>query len=217
MGTQFESTLIAHLGKLLKINKTHTTLYHPSGNGKVERSNRTINEALRSYLNAFKNDCIRVAKNSSTNVEPSLLVYGRTVKTIIDTKLTPCPANENFENYHVYVQKLKNAIKLQDKITAEYLRSTNEGQKYYHATSSSNYIYCPENRVFMHNRNQGKLDDKFDGLLIEQEKYPYYILNDPVCSYLSKNGHHDLLFRGNNGAGEPISQDEREDPPSVGI
>ncbi|KII67907.1 hypothetical protein RF11_16486 [Thelohanellus kitauei] len=41
----------------------------------------------------------------------------------------------------------------------------------------------------MHNRNQGRLEDKFDGLLIiEQEKYPFYIISDPVCPNRSKKG-----------------------------
>ncbi|KII65250.1 hypothetical protein RF11_14426 [Thelohanellus kitauei] len=164
MGTQFESTLIAHLCKLLKINKPHTTPYRPSGNGHVERSNRTIKEALRGYLNDFKNDW-----DEYLHLDPKSIIY---------TKLIPCPVNENFENYHVYVQKLINAIKLQDKITAECLRSSKERQKYYHDASYSNFICCPGKRVFMPTRNQEKFDEKFDGsFIIEQEKYPYYIIS----------------------------------------
>lgn len=41
-GKQFESDIIAEICKLLKINKTRTTPYHPQSDGLVERYNRTL-------------------------------------------------------------------------------------------------------------------------------------------------------------------------------
>ena len=41
-GRQFEGKLIEELCKLLQVEKTHTTPYHPLGDGLVERANRTI-------------------------------------------------------------------------------------------------------------------------------------------------------------------------------
>ena len=49
-GPQFESKLMAELCKLLGIKKTRTTPYHPQGDGMVERANRTIQIALKSYV-----------------------------------------------------------------------------------------------------------------------------------------------------------------------
>lgn len=41
-GRQFESTIMDELCKLLQIQKSRTTPYHPQGDGLVERSNRTL-------------------------------------------------------------------------------------------------------------------------------------------------------------------------------
>ena len=48
-GSNFESKLTKALRKLLGINKTHTT-YHPQSNRMVERANKTIQVAPRSYV-----------------------------------------------------------------------------------------------------------------------------------------------------------------------
>ena len=45
-GRQFESELVKEICKLLGVRKTHTTPYHPQGNGMVERFNRTLLDML---------------------------------------------------------------------------------------------------------------------------------------------------------------------------
>lgn len=47
-GTNFESNLIAELLHLSGVAKSHTTAYHPMGNGGTERFNRTLGNMLRS-------------------------------------------------------------------------------------------------------------------------------------------------------------------------
>lgn len=47
-GTNIESTLIAELLKLAGIEESHTTAYHPMGNGRTERFNRTLGSMLHS-------------------------------------------------------------------------------------------------------------------------------------------------------------------------
>ena len=41
-GQQFESRVMEELCKLLQIEKSRTTPYHPLGDGLVERANRTL-------------------------------------------------------------------------------------------------------------------------------------------------------------------------------
>ena len=49
-GANFESRLMASLCKSLGIHKTRTTPYHPQSDGLIERANKTIQIALRSYV-----------------------------------------------------------------------------------------------------------------------------------------------------------------------
>ena len=50
-GRNFESKLFAALCEALEIHKTRTSPYRPSGNGQVERYNRTLMNACRCYIN----------------------------------------------------------------------------------------------------------------------------------------------------------------------
>lgn len=47
-GANFESELLAELLELSGVGKSHTSPYHPMGNGAVERFNRTLGNTLRS-------------------------------------------------------------------------------------------------------------------------------------------------------------------------
>ncbi len=49
-GRQFESGLFSELCKLLQIDKTRTTPYHPQSDGMVERFNRTLASMLSMFV-----------------------------------------------------------------------------------------------------------------------------------------------------------------------
>jgi len=49
-GAQFQSQLMGDLCRILGVNQSRTTPYHPQGNGVVERNNRMLGDALRSLL-----------------------------------------------------------------------------------------------------------------------------------------------------------------------
>ena len=52
MGMQFESKVVKEICRLLHIKKTHTTPYHPQGDGLVKRLNRTIQNMLATVLDS---------------------------------------------------------------------------------------------------------------------------------------------------------------------
>ena len=49
-GGNFESKLFLEICKLMGIHEARTTPYRPSGNGQVERYNRTLMDAVRCYV-----------------------------------------------------------------------------------------------------------------------------------------------------------------------
>ncbi|CAH8866152.1 unnamed protein product [Trichobilharzia szidati] len=96
-GAAFESLLIAHICNAFGIRKTHTTPYHPQGNGLVERTNRTIKHLLRAFLhNAPENtwddalpQCLlayRSSVHSSTGFSPALLLFGRELRLPVEIR-----------------------------------------------------------------------------------------------------------------------------------
>ena len=55
-GKQFESGLFQELCRLLGIEKTRTTPYHPQSDGLVERANRTFQNVLAAYVSDRQGD-----------------------------------------------------------------------------------------------------------------------------------------------------------------
>ncbi len=56
MGKEFENQLMYQLQKCCGVSASHTTCYHPQGNGQVERFNRTLLSMLRTLTDTEKVD-----------------------------------------------------------------------------------------------------------------------------------------------------------------
>ena len=92
-GRQFEGKLIEELCKLLQVEKTHTTPYHPQGNGLVERANRTILNMLatvvkdhRDWESHLRATCMAYNSSiqSTTGQLPFFLMFGRRARIPVD-------------------------------------------------------------------------------------------------------------------------------------
>ncbi len=120
-GRNFESRIIKELCKLAQIDKTHTTPYHPMGNGQVERFNRTLLNMLGTLSPVQKANwkeeigpivhAYNCTRNSSTGYSPFYLMYGREPKLAVDIALG---VQENIANdkveYSTYVKHLKDRL-----------------------------------------------------------------------------------------------------------
>ena len=86
-GSQFESELFKEVLMHMGCVKTHTSGYHPQGNGLAERQNRTIVQALRTACGEDQKTWAKhltkvliaynSSKNATTGYTPYRLMYGR--------------------------------------------------------------------------------------------------------------------------------------------
>ena len=114
-GRQFESALVKEICNILGVKKTHTTPYHPQGNGMVERFNRTLLDMLSTTVGKHPSNWeqnirrVCLAYNSSvhasTRFSPFFLMFGRQVKLPVDLMY----GSSKIEEVSVleYVQRLK--------------------------------------------------------------------------------------------------------------
>lgn len=86
-GSNFESTLMHEICNIMGITKTRTTAYHPSGDGQVERQNRTLQDMLANYVSTRGDDwdvwldpvvyAYNTSKHESTGFSPYEIVFGK--------------------------------------------------------------------------------------------------------------------------------------------
>jgi hypothetical protein len=97
-GSNFLSKLVASLCELFQITRHHTSSYHPQSNSTVERVNASIGQALRTFCNKSQDDwdqylpsimmAFRNAVSATTGFSPHYVLFGREMRTPLDTALT---------------------------------------------------------------------------------------------------------------------------------
>lgn len=118
-GRNFESTVVKELCKLMGITRTHTSPYHPQGNGTTERFNRTLMNMLgtldpdkkprwHEYIDALTH-AYNCTQHDSTGFSPYFLMYGRHPRLPVDLMFGLSTAKEPCE-YSEYVQTLHECL-----------------------------------------------------------------------------------------------------------
>ena len=87
MGTEYKNSIINDLCKYLKIDNITSTAHHHQTLGTIERSHRTFNEYIRSYISVDKTDwdiwlqyfvyCFNTTPSVTHNYCPYELVFGK--------------------------------------------------------------------------------------------------------------------------------------------
>jgi hypothetical protein len=105
-GRNFEASLIKEMCRLLSIQKTRTTPYHPQSDGLIERFNRTLLSMLSIAAREDKHNwdlmlpvlllAYRTSVHETTGETPSLLMLGREARLPVDImyNLTPNKKDE---------------------------------------------------------------------------------------------------------------------------
>ena len=119
-GGEFENELFKQLEKLSGTLKSRTTPYHPQGNGKCERFNRTIlsmlttlQETEKSHWKDHLQKCVHAYNatvSSSTGYSPFFLLYGREPRLPIDALFEQIP-DKGERSYRAYVDNWQRSMK----------------------------------------------------------------------------------------------------------
>ena len=136
-GREFESDLIAHLCKLLHINKTRTVPFNPKSDGLVERGHRTVKQMPTTMVNEVRNDwddhlpyimmAYRASVHEVTKCTPNLLMLNHETNLPIDLMMgappeTPvCPVH--------YVEWVREASEHAFQFVQNNLKTSAEQQK----------------------------------------------------------------------------------------
>ena len=134
-GRNFEAKLLQDTCKSLGIRKTHTTAYHPEGNSLVERSNRSILQMLRCYVEKSHEwetylplvlFAYRTTKHSSTGVTPFEIMFGRN-----PTEMTEwCkPPEEDITSYQLHLNR--KLAEIREFVEGQLIDAQKNQKKYY--------------------------------------------------------------------------------------
>lgn len=125
------------------MHKTRTTLYRPSGNGQVERYNRTLMDAVRCYIDGCPKSwdqylgplagALRSAINRHTGYTANKLMLGREVNVPATILYRPPDSNDfqNGEEGEVdrYVRNLQEDLQRSHEIARERLKAAQKTMK----------------------------------------------------------------------------------------
>ena len=167
-GTQFLSSFMTDLYKLLDIEGNPTTAYHPQGNGQAERMNALVEQYLRLYTNHRQSDWMEwlpIAEfvhnqnvSRGTGYSPFVLNYGHNPS--IDIK-----ANRKVNNDST--GKFVEEMKVLQKTAQLLLEHAKDDMKKYHDRKAQSLIeYIKGDKVLLKATNirterpSRKLDDK---------------------------------------------------------
>ncbi|XP_030847917.1 uncharacterized protein LOC115926774 [Strongylocentrotus purpuratus] len=138
-GRDFESKVIYELTRLLGVQKSRTTPYHPQGDPQPERFNRTLLGMLGTleeekkqnwskYVSALVH-AYNCSKHDSTGFSPYLLMFGREARLPVDLRFGTSPDNHSGTDHVQYVQGLREQLARAYKLASEASDKSAEANK----------------------------------------------------------------------------------------
>ena len=164
-GRNFESSIFTQTLHAFGIQKSHTSPYHPQGDGMVERFNRTLLQLLRTYVDtqdewekylpyvlyAYRTSC-----HTTTGVPPYLLLYGRHPPS---NQLQKQLAYDSL-SYPAHIQS--RLAELQDFVHTN-LTQAASNQKDSYDNHTSTPLFAIGDPVWLSIPTAGKLDPRWEG------------------------------------------------------
>ena len=177
-GTQFVSTLMQEVCRLLGIKKTNTAAFNPKSDGMVERFNSTMEAMIRPYVSGCQRDwdefvplltmAYRSTPHASTNVSPYKMMFGTEMQLPIDLLIGSPEDPQPAKNTTEYVCELQDRLEMCHQHAAAKLGRAAEVQKKYYDVNLRGSPYKEGQKVWLRNylRRPGlspKLQNKYVG------------------------------------------------------
>ena len=144
--------------KLLGIDKTRTTAFHPTGDGLIERAHRSIEDMLSKYILKDQRNwdevlplilmAYRSSKQESINMTPCMMMLGREIDLPVDL-LYPPPPTENDLPSDEYVVRLQNHMKNVHELARSSLLEASMKQKRLYDSRISKHKYSVGDAVWL--------------------------------------------------------------------
>ena len=211
-GRDFESKVIHELSRLLGIEKSRTTPYHPQGDPQPERFNRTLLDMLgtledekKANWSKFVSSLVHAyncSKNDSTGFSPYFLMFGREARLPVDLKFGTSPDNFTGSDHVKYVSGLRDQLTRAYKLaSAASDKSASANKARYDSKVRTNDLK-PGDRVLVRNvglTGKHKLADKWNPVPQTVTKrinpdMPVYIVNPADGKGKSRTLHRNLLL-----------------------
>ena len=167
-GAQFESNLFQALCRILGIEKTRTTPYHPQSDGLVERFNRTLEDMLSKVTETnHKNwdDCLplvmmayRSSIHETTGESPVRMMLGRDIQLPVHLMLGKgIPETQSVVSGVDYVKELRENLHKIHNISREKLLKSSDSQRKAYDFRKYFKSYAVGDTVYLHSsaRKQG--------------------------------------------------------------
>ncbi len=191
-GRNFESAIVKELCKCTGITKTHTTPYHPQGNGTTERFNRTLMNMLgtlephlkpqwHEYVDAMTHayNCLQ---HDSTGYSPYYLMFGRHPRLPVDL-IFGSPKTDQLCEYSEYVQTLYDSLTQAYALANQTSQLAKGQQKKYYDKRAKSEDFSPGDRVLVkvcHVEGKQKLRDRWEArpyvVVRKQPGLPVYVV-----------------------------------------
>ena len=163
-GRNFESELLKHICKLLKIQKKRTTAYRPQTNGQAERTNRTLLNAIRCFVDKRQDDwdlylpqitaAIRSAVNRNTGFSANKLMLGREVNTPVELMFPGAPKNQ--QPVEEFVNKLEEVMLLSHEIARKTLKVELKRAKKHYDLNQRTTSFKPGDVIYLLDKSTKK-------------------------------------------------------------